>query len=223
MLKPLALLFNGLLAYQPHPLTPLSPLAARLEQAGWEVCITNHLNTGCAGRTNALLIIGHSQGGATALSEAARHQRALVITFDAVRMDPCRTHCINFRTAGYPYVRGPGAVNIDAPGQLHISLPLVSSLQQKVMSYAEAKRNARIPHAAQHDKRSRPLLGSLRKGPPPSAPRQSRSPLLERLMGVEPHSSEDLFLADRWPEHDLGTLELTFEQLCDFHPTEGCP
>jgi len=140
-----AVLINGLLMYQPGALTPLAPLASKLEAAGWSVCIDNHFLTKCSG-SKPDLIIGHSQGGATALQFAARNPEAVVVTFDAVRMIGCRARrCLNFRTPGYPRVAGASDVPVMAG---HTTMVYGARLQTRVLAMAdEISAQKRTPKA----------------------------------------------------------------------------
>lgn len=200
MSKPLAILLNGLLAYQPASLTPLAPLGSLLEKHGYEVCITNHFNTGCAGR-EPVLIIGHSQGGASALELAQRYPAARVVTFDAVRMPRCasRSGCLNFRTPGYPRV--PGALNIDLDLSFtHIGLPLSPTLQQRTIAYA--LHSPRPRQEAQNPRRAQTTTLRGRKVLSPDHPPIDRE-------------TSTSFLWDRWPNEAFAELEVTIETLCE--------
>lgn len=131
---PVVILINGLFMYQPGIVTPLAPLANRLEAAGWEVCIDTHLLTRCPG-VKPDLIIGHSQGGKSALELAARYPDSTVVTFDAVRMPPCRARrCVNFRTAGYPNVAHAENIPVFA---MHTTMVYHGNLQAKVLAMAD--------------------------------------------------------------------------------------
>jgi pimeloyl-ACP methyl ester carboxylesterase len=131
---PVVILINGLFMYQPGSVSPLAPLANRLEAAGWEVCIDTHLLTRCPG-IKPDLIVGHSQGGASALGLAARYPDSTVVTFDAVRMPPCRAkRCVNFRTAGYPNVAHAENIPVFA---MHTTMVYHGNLQAKVLAMAD--------------------------------------------------------------------------------------
>ena len=131
--KSVVVLINGLFMYQPGAVTPLAPLANRLEAAGWEVCIDTHLLTRCPG-IKPDLIVGHSQGGKSALELAARYPDSTVVTFDAVRMPPCRAkRCVNFRTAGYPNVAHAENVPVFA---MHTTMVYHGNLQNRVLAMA---------------------------------------------------------------------------------------
>lgn len=229
-MKPLAILLNGLLVYQPAPLTPLGPLASLLEKNGYEVCITNHFNTGCRGLRAPALIIGHSQGGASALDLAQSYPNAKVITFDAVRMRPCPRHgnCLNFRTVGYPEV--PRALNISLDLSFsHISLPLQPSLQQRTLRYAQRQSPVTQRHDASHDR----VPDSSHNPQPDRVERTDVQPVETSAGPARSRTSEldafpnrigkDPFLFDRWPNEEFEELPLTFEQLCVYITYEGCP
>ena len=132
--KPVVILINGLFMYQPGAVTPLAPLANRLEAAGWEVCIDTHLLTRCPD-LKPDMIVGHSQGGASALGLASRYPETIVVTFDAVRMPPCRARrCVNFRTAGYPNVAKAENIPVFAG---HATMVYHGNLQAKVLAMAD--------------------------------------------------------------------------------------
>jgi len=132
--KSVVVLINGLFMYQPGSVSPLAPLANRLEAAGWEVCIDTHLLTRCPG-VKPDLIVGHSQGGKSALELAQRYPESTVVTFDAVRMPPCRAkRCVNFRTAGYPNVAHAENIPVFA---MHTTMVYHSNLQAKVLAMAD--------------------------------------------------------------------------------------
>lgn len=107
VVKPTALLFNGLAQYQPGILTPLAALASDLRQQGWRVVIDNHLGI-FSRNEEPVLIVGHSAGGARAymfgkkmVEEAKFHP--LIITLDAATVwgDVYRCpveNCINIHT-----------------------------------------------------------------------------------------------------------------------------
>jgi len=219
MTKPLAILLNGLLAYQPAPLTPLAELGGKLEAIGYEVCITNHFNTGCGGRSPAL-IIGHSQGGASALALSAKYPAARVVTFDAVRMGRCASHigCLNFRTSGYPSV--PGAVNISLSLSYdHITLPMRNDLIERTIIYAQIPFPS--PTANPPSRTNKQQIGRTdrRPRPDPTPP----IPMEDFASFEEPDDQAFLLLADRWPNETFGELTLSFEQACQFVHYSGCP
>jgi hypothetical protein len=129
------ILVNGLLMYQPAVMTPLASLAARFEDAGWNVCVDNHFNTKCK-MTKVDLVIGHSQGGKTAIELAWKLRPPLVVTFDAVRMRSCPpdVRCVNFRTRGYPNVQGAQNIAVNA---LHATMVYNPTLQEMVFEFAK--------------------------------------------------------------------------------------
>lgn len=218
--KPLAILLNGLTVYQPSPFTPLDPLGYRLREAGYEVCVTNHFNTGCRGRS-AALIIGHSQGGATAIELGNSQPAALVITFDAVRTPRCLTYCVNYKTQPYPLI--PGANNVPVPGE-HITFVLSAELQSRVVTLARTRiaprtdlARARVQKASQ--RRGRPVVGRSAPTQPALRPTPPSVPPEAFAADDEPPS-----LADRWPNTEFNELPLTLEQLCVFYDQpEVCP
>lgn len=132
VVKPTAVLFNGALQFQPDMLTALKPLATDLEQQGFRVVITNHLDVSID--EEPVLVVGHSAGGAAALDFAKRMVEQTkfhptVIMFDAApwwgstSKCPVKT-CINLRTTGYPKIAG--AFNVDAASLTDVILPHVT-------------------------------------------------------------------------------------------------
>jgi pimeloyl-ACP methyl ester carboxylesterase len=152
MIFPTILIINGLLQYQTTP-TPTTMLANDLREMGFRVVEDTHFLARHADE-EPVIVIGHSQGGGTALQFAWRMRREakynpLVITFDAAPVMRCPTRCINFQSRDYKAMPVPGAQNIDAdmlnvPLVSHTLMPMTPSVRERVrglvMQYAKPDR-----------------------------------------------------------------------------------
>ncbi len=145
VVKPTALLFNGLAQYQPGILTPLAPLANDLRRQGWRVVIDSHLGL-FTKNEEPVLIVGHSAGGARAymfgkkmVDEAKFHPT--IVTLDAATVwgDVYRCpveNCINIHTLTYPRI--PGSYNLSA-GKItnsivtHVTIPLNGDVRKAIL------------------------------------------------------------------------------------------
>jgi pimeloyl-ACP methyl ester carboxylesterase len=145
MTLPTILVLNGILMMPALMPTPLSLLVNELRADGFRVIEDSHFVWAHADE-EPVIIIGHSQGGGTALRYAARLKREakyqpLVITFDAVPTYRCPTRCINFQTSGYKAMPVPGAQNIDVdlpsvPLATHTAAPLSPEFRARVRKLA---------------------------------------------------------------------------------------
>jgi pimeloyl-ACP methyl ester carboxylesterase len=145
MTLPTVLVLNGILMMPAVMPTPLSVLVNELRADGFRVIEDSHF-VWMHGDEEPVIVIGHSQGGGTALRYAARMKREakynpLVITFDAVPTYRCPTRCINFQTKGYRLLPVPGAQNIDVdlptvPVATHTYLPLSPDVRAQVRKLA---------------------------------------------------------------------------------------
>lgn len=138
--KPTAVLFDGLLMYQPALMRPLAPLAGDLERQGWRVVQDTHLGIFSIDE-EPVVVIGHSAGGAKALA-FAKHQAELarfqphVITLDAAPWWSGVYHCpvkvcVNMRTPTYPPIRG--ARNVSVTGVSHVTIATDRSIRAMVL------------------------------------------------------------------------------------------
>ncbi len=115
--RPTALLLDGLGVYVQNDYIGVSPLAAPLQQQGYNTVVDTHFMSRSGGVRPAV-IVGHSLGGTSALRLARKIAESgqnppLVITIDAAPGSPaCVGECINIHGPGFPDI--PGARNIDA-------------------------------------------------------------------------------------------------------------
>ncbi|MDP2804109.1 MAG: hypothetical protein Q8O26_19735 [Phreatobacter sp.] len=173
--RPAALLLDGLFIYVHQSYVGVSALAPMLERMGYSTAVDTHLMTRTA-RSEPVLIIGHSMGGATALRRArelveAGRPAPLVITIDAAfGSPPCPVpRCINYFSPGFPKVEG--AENIDAwqAGAFlvnHAMLATSPVVQQLVLERA----NALIAERAAVAAAARSETPEPRATPPLTAP-----------------------------------------------------
>lgn len=152
MMFPTILVINGLLQYQTliSAPTPTSLVVSDLREIGFRVVEDTHFLS-LHNDEEPVVVIGHSQGGGTALRFALRMKKEakynpLVITFDAVPVMRCPTKCINFQSNDYKALPIPGAQNLDAglinfPLVSHTYMPLSpevrARVRQLVMPYAK--------------------------------------------------------------------------------------
>jgi hypothetical protein len=140
------LLIRGLMDYIPG-VSPMTSLQARLQSEGYDVTMITHLADGYYKNQRWDAVIGHSQGAIDALRDApdfARHNPHLTI----IAIDPPRTsvefHCergvryLDLHTAEFGLGGGsltcPQASNV-AMGGLHITLPMRSDAQERVLAF----------------------------------------------------------------------------------------
>lgn len=141
--RPTVVMYDGALQYQPAILRPLSlsGLAAKLERQGFRVVPDTHLALETDDE-EPVAYIGHSAGGAAALKAAKRQAeqakyKPLVITFDAAPHWAGVWHCavdvcLNFKTLGYPDIKGAKNIPVVAT---HALLPFDDNVQSIVLKY----------------------------------------------------------------------------------------
>jgi hypothetical protein len=140
------LLIRGLMDYLPG-ISPMSSLQARLTSEGYDVTIITHLADGFYKNAYWDAVIGHSQGAIVALRDApelARYNPQLTI----VTIDPPRTSILFRCVPGARYLNlhtrefGLGGGSLSCPqaenvamGGLHITLPMRSDAQDRIIDY----------------------------------------------------------------------------------------
>ena len=141
--RPTIVVYDGALQYQPAVLRPLalSGLTYKLERQGFRVVPDTHLGF-LSNDEEPVGYIGHSAGGAAALAAAKKQAEAvkyrpIVSTFDAAPHWAGVWHCavdvcLNFKTLGYPDIRG--AKNIPVVST-HVGLPFDGYVQSVVLQF----------------------------------------------------------------------------------------
>ena len=140
------LLIRGLMDYLPG-MSPMSSLQARLTSEGYDVTMITHLTDGFYKNAYWDAVIGHSQGAIDALrdaSELARYNPQVTI----VTIDPPRTSILFRCVSGARYLNlhtrefGLGGGSLSCPeaqnvamGGLHVSLPMRSDAQDRILDY----------------------------------------------------------------------------------------
>jgi hypothetical protein len=140
------LLIRGLMDYLPG-MSPMSSLQARLTSEGYDVTMITHLTDGFYKNAYWDAVIGHSQGAIDALrdaSELARYNPQVTI----VTIDPPRTSILFRCVPGARYLNlhtrefGLGGGSLSCPeaqnvamGGLHVSLPMRSDTQDRILDY----------------------------------------------------------------------------------------
>jgi hypothetical protein len=140
------LLIRGLMDYLPG-ISPMRSLQARLTNEGYDVTLITHLTDGFYKNSYWDAVIGHSQGAIDALRDApelARYNPRLAI----VTIDPPRTSSLFRCVPGARYLNlhtrefGLGGGSLSCPqaqnvamGGLHITLPMRSDAQDRIIDY----------------------------------------------------------------------------------------
>ncbi|MCK0197682.1 alpha/beta fold hydrolase [Ancylobacter sp. 6x-1] len=159
--RPTVLLLDGLGVYMENPYVGVSSLAGSLQRQGYRTVLDSHFMNRSAGEVPAV-IIGHSMGGASALTFARRMVSAgqpapLVITIDAGPVPlACVSECINIHGPGFPDVAG--ARNIDAwksgANMVAHAMLATNPVVQQIVLDATARYIAR--HATRPDRAAQP-------------------------------------------------------------------
>jgi hypothetical protein len=140
------LLIRGLMDYLPG-ISPMRSLQARLTSEGYDVTMITHLTDGSYKNAYWDAVIGHSQGAIDALRDApelARYNPQVII----VTIDPPRTSTLFRCVPGARYLNlhtrefGLGGGSLSCPqaqnvamGGLHITLPMRSDAQERIIDY----------------------------------------------------------------------------------------
>jgi hypothetical protein len=151
-------------------ISPMSSLQARLTSEGYDVTIITHLADGFYKNAYWDAVIGHSQGAIDALRDApelARYNPQLTI----VTIDPPRTSTLFRCVPGARYLNlhtrefglGGGSLSCSeaqnvAMGGLHITLPMRSDAQDRIINYLHDEvADTELTHAAALSIESAPL------------------------------------------------------------------
>ena len=164
------LLIRGLMDYLPG-ISPMISLQARLTSEGYNVTTISHLTDGLYKNAYWDAVIGHSQGAIDALRDApelARYNPQVTI----VTIDPPRTSILFGCVPGARYLNlhtrefglGGGSLSCSeaqnvAMGGLHITLPMRSDAQDRIINYLHQDEVAdtELTHAAALSIESAPL------------------------------------------------------------------
>ena len=164
------LLIRDLMDYLPG-ISPMISLQARLTSEGYNVTTISHLTDGLYKNAYWDAVIGHSQGAIDALRDApelARYNPQVTI----VTIDPPRTSILFGCVPGARYLNlhtrefglGGGSLSCSeaqnvAMGGLHITLPMRSDAQDRIINYLHQDEVAdtELTHAAALSIESAPL------------------------------------------------------------------
>ena len=164
------LLICGLMDYLPG-ISPMRSLQARLTSEGYDVTMITHLTDGFYKNAYWDAVIGHSQGAIDALRDApelTRYNPQVTI----VTIDPPRTSILFRCVPGARYLNlhtrefglGGGSLSCSeaqnvAMGGLHITLPMRSDAQDRIINYLHQDEVAdtELTHAAALSIESAPL------------------------------------------------------------------
>ncbi len=143
---PKVLLIRGLMDYLPG-ISPMTSLKTRLEGEGYDVTMITHLADGYYTDQYWDAVIGHSQGAIDALRDAPafakRNPHATIILIDPPRTSVefrCERglHYLDLHTGEFGLGGGsltcPQASNV-AMGGLHITLPMRSDAQDRILAF----------------------------------------------------------------------------------------
>ena len=176
------LLIRGLMDYLPG-VSPMSSLQARLTSEGYDVTMISHLTDGFYKNAYWDAVIGHSQGAIDALRDApelARYNPQVTI----VTIDPPRTSIMFRCVPGARYLNlhtrefGLGGGSLSCPqaqnvamGGLHITLPMRSDAQDRIVDYLHQDEDLEIrPTNVADLPIESAALPQIANAPPPEGP-----------------------------------------------------